>query len=147
MRDSPGARERSTASIDGGTSNVGSGISGSTSSCESPFASTLDAPASVRELPIFHGGAEDDAIGDDGTDALDGESSESSPLVNDDARLCVRLRSGTRWRDVISMLPPPTIGRFSRRIRSPFSVFSCSCDIDAPARGVIDTVPRSWAYE
>lgn len=100
----------------------------------------------VRGLPDLHG--EEDCRGDDGAeDELVGESSENNPLASDNVRPCRLLRSCTRCRDVISILPPPTIGRLSSRMRSAVSALACSGDIVTPGRGVTERVPRSCAYE
>ena len=168
LRDSPGARLRSTASIAGWTSNVGSGVSGSTSSSP-PAAPPVPIP-SPRPIP-----GPPDGVGcpDEKSENIDGVCArcvgfhaggwgagvvgESSERREDDTevlRPCRGLLVDGRWpavnedglsSGVMSMLPPPTTCRLSRLARTWLRVRACSGVKTAPGAGVRDSVPTSCA--
>ena len=150
LRDSPGARLRSTASIAGRISSVGSGNSGSISSSTADRGSESSPDCELDENSEKIEGIRC-RTGDHGGDELVGESKAEN---SDDDRVCVDLRAPSNCggctsvgcKDgVISILPPPTTCLFSNLDRRLFRVSSCSCVVAASCRGVIDNVPRSWA--
>jgi hypothetical protein len=83
----------------------------------------------------------------------DGERRERSPEERDVDRLCeARLASECEDRpwcreDVMSMLPPPNVGRLAIFKRSEFKVSIWVWDGKAPCGGTRVTVPTSWIYE
>lgn len=167
VRDSPGPRLRSTASIDGCTSRVGSGKSGSTSlssgsGVPNPKPTPADrlvggpCPFEKRE------NTEDVRARCPGTKGCwlceatrdVGESMDSSPPDTEEERPCEPRRMGRPppgprdWalsEDEMSMLPPPTALRLSSCERSWVSARPCSGDAFPSGSGVSVRVPSSCA--
>ena len=171
LRDSPGRSERSTASIACGTSKVGRGVSGSTSSAPHPAAGVggsgaagVDGDAS-RLCESWRGRVmgDHDADGGSASEGVDmlvrlpsagvgvaapepraGASRPSNPLEKDVDRRCGR--SGARRarsEEEMSMLPPPTTALRVSAARTPATARVCS---GGPAAGGSTSVPVSCAY-
>lgn len=170
VRDSPGPRLRSTASIDGCTSSVGSGSSGSTSSSSG---GAVFSPRPTAER--LGGGGPCPEENNENTDELRarwpgtkgccwlgdgvigaGESIESSPAESEDERPCeprraegppdVEDRDWALREEVMSMLPPPTALRLRRRVRRRLRFRAWSGEEGASGSGVMVREPSSWAY-
>lgn len=168
VRDSPGPSVRSTASMDGWTSSVGSGAAGSTSSssgsgvlkpnptpperlgaCACPFEKSENTEGVRARCPGTNGCWLGEATSEDG------ESIENSPADSDEDRPCEPRRPGgpppatkdcALRDDEMSMLPPPTAFRLSSCERRCPSTRVCSGDAFASGSGVSVRVPSSWAY-
>ena len=164
VRDSPGPRLKSTASIEGWTSSVGRGVSGSMSSSSvtdvlgpSPLVDRLEGGAwplankeNTEDVRARWPGTKGCWLGDGVGPA--GDNMDRSPAEREDERPWDPRRPGAPGtdcaprEDVMSMLPPPMALRFNSLERRRLRLRAWSGEEGASGRGVIVKLPRSWAY-